>query len=573
MPRWTDLERACAEVAAVRDDALDASVRQRHGVVHTPPALARAIARRSDRALRALGYAGLADPAVRIIDPACGPGAFLAAAVAVSEGRARPIGLDRDAQVVDTARLLFGPRAELRVADALADGRVFEGARALCVLGNPPWSARTGSRPAYSDQLLEDFRREPDGGVLQERKTGVLSDVYVRFWRWALEGLRSRRGVVAFVSNASFLDGPVHRGMRAAMQRWCDHIDVLDLGGSALVARRGDPDQNVFGVRVGVAITVAARDEGGPTAPVRYARLRGTAEDKLARLDVEQDVEGAEREVAPGEPWPPPRDDEASCWPASWRSLDALFPFHREGVQSNRDAFATDVDRDVLLARLRAFADGDDLGLVPRAHFDLALARARLAEAFAAGRAVVFPLAYRPGVTRWCVRLAPLCHRPRPALLAAMERSPGALVAVRKDRGERPYTHFGYVQHTPDNCFLSSRSSCRARAFPTHLADGTPNLSERGAEWFESVHDAHAHVLATLADPTYRHRYEWLLKQHYPRVPPPSNGSLARGRQLRDAFAAEGERRPMRLGHHEALLPAALAALVPDLAVDVKTKR
>ena len=47
--------------------------------------------------------------------------------------------------------------------------------------------------------------------------------------------------------------------MRAALLRWFDAIEVIDLGGSALLAKAGERDGNVFGVRVGAAITVAVR--------------------------------------------------------------------------------------------------------------------------------------------------------------------------------------------------------------------------------------------------------------------------------------------------------------------------
>ena len=39
-----------------------------------------------------------------------------------------------------------------------------------------------------------------------------------------------------------------------------------------------------------------------------------------------------------------------------------------------------------------------------------------------------------------------------------------------------PHAHALAVSAIPDNCLLSSRSSCRARAFPTHDPEGAPNL-------------------------------------------------------------------------------------------------
>ncbi len=113
------------------------------------------------------------------------------------------------------------------------------------------WGGAAG-RTALLGRVRADVRVEVGGKTpLQERKVGVLSDVYVRFLRWAFEGLRRAPsgGVLGLVTNASFLDGPVHRGMRAAMGRWSEAIEVFDFGGSALTARDTKVDDNVFGVR------------------------------------------------------------------------------------------------------------------------------------------------------------------------------------------------------------------------------------------------------------------------------------------------------------------------------------
>src|SRR5205814_302279 len=140
--------------------------------------------------------------------------------------------------------------------------------------------------------LLEDFRRDEHGERLRERKLGVLADAYVRFMRWAAELARCNQAgaVLGLVTNASFLDGPVHRGMRAALARWFDGAYVLDLGGSALLARArgsGVHDGNVFGVRPGVAISFWVRRAGAASlrrVVLRHTRVWGTTEEKLALL-------------------------------------------------------------------------------------------------------------------------------------------------------------------------------------------------------------------------------------------------------------------------------------------------
>jgi hypothetical protein len=583
----TAAERMAQVAAAERDAALSPTRKRREGVVHTPPALARFVARVAHELVREqLGLrGGLADPQLALIDPACGPGAFLAAAQAVAAGKGEGprlyCGIDRDPAVLRTARAGLAPglhaaSASLRLLardtlDAVPPASMVRLAPSLCVIGNPPWVASAQPKPSRSLQtLLEDFRRDSHGKRLPERKLGVLSDAYVRFVRWSCEVARKAEAgaLVALVTNGSYLDGPVHRGMRAALLRFFDALYVVDLGGNALLPRdAGARDDNLFGVRPGVAALFAVRGVGcdeRSSARVRYVRVFGSHEDKLERLARLSVHDRALRVLSPAPPYQrfvptsAPRDAYAK-----WPSLAELMPFHREGVQTNRDAVVVDVDRERLHTRLRAFAAGKrsaELAPALRAlpHFDPAAARAAVAavlERDPDGRLGLLsrPLAYRPFDTRWFTPIAPLCHRPRPELLSAIDCSAFALVTVRKDRGALPWAHFGAARCIVDNCFLSTRSSCRARAFPTHDARGRENaahaplarFAERLGRVPSSIELAH-YALATLASPSFRARHDQALRVDYPRIPwPESAAAFARrcelGRELCESFCSEGE--------------------------------
>ncbi|MFW5875407.1 MAG: type ISP restriction/modification enzyme [Myxococcota bacterium] len=565
----TELERAVAREAVARDQRMAgrATDRRSGGVVHTPPELARYGARAVDDALRgALDREhGLADPRVTVLDPSCGPGAFLAATLAVAEGPGpfMLLGLDRDRAAIRGARARLQAAARsrgyplaLRAVDTLASLEPWPSpppaGATVAILGNPPWAVGSGTdTPPLVDTLLEDFRLDAGGQPLRERRIGVLRDAYVRFWRWAAEMVRRADGggVVWLVTNGSFLEGPVHRGMRAALLRWFDGIDVLDLGGSALVASHTRRDDNVFAVRPQVVVTLAWKRPGASrSAPrLRHARMWGARRDKLERLAalVPGEVEWSElRPRAPALLLVPTSE---ARWPAGAVSLAEAMPFHREGVQTNRDRVAIDADRERLLERLRAFAAGqsrDDLkqACMPLAHYDPERAREAVGRALARdpdgqSNVSVRPLAYRPFDVRWFAPLAPLCHRPRPALLRAMDRSDVALLTVRKDRGGRPWAHFGAVAQVPDNCWLSARSSCRTRAFPTHRPDGAPNLDPAVAALFAErvegpVHagDFLRYALGVLASRSYRQGHDALLRVDYPRLPLPSGATVFRER-------------------------------------------
>ena len=92
-----------------------------------------------------------------------------------------------------------------------------------------------------------------------------LSDPYVKAIRWASDRI-GEEGVVAFVTNNSFLDGVAFDGMRKHLAGDFDAIYILDLGGNA---RKGlkVSDANVFGIRVGVSINLFVKTRRAMNLP------------------------------------------------------------------------------------------------------------------------------------------------------------------------------------------------------------------------------------------------------------------------------------------------------------------
>ena len=87
-----------------------------------------------------------------------------------------------------------------------------------------------------------------------------LSDAYVKFFRWAVERLEERDGIVCFITNNSFVDQIAFDGMRKNLLQDFTKIYHTDLHGNI----RENPNlsgttHNVFGIQVGVGITVAIR--------------------------------------------------------------------------------------------------------------------------------------------------------------------------------------------------------------------------------------------------------------------------------------------------------------------------
>ncbi|MEM7609418.1 MAG: type ISP restriction/modification enzyme, partial [Myxococcota bacterium] len=415
-PALSPLERAAMDAASARDARISGTQRRAHGVVHTPVAICRFVVEQLEVALKNAGLSeGLGTEKLTIVDPACGTGLFFASLLTrVDPERVALIGFDTDADAIEGAKANFdGLTVDWRTGDALEGPLMGDGP--LAILGNPPWSSRSATKTEYSEQTLEVFRRDGAGARLQERKLGVLSDAYVRFFAWVHAAFVGRPGAFCLVANGSFIDGPVHRGMRGALASRFS-LTVTDLGGSSLVARDAAADDNVFGVRPAVSVVAGARGQTG----VRYVRLFGTRHEKLAALSSPLAHEPVKSE-APSHDFSP---IVGAPFPAAWQGLDALVVFHGEGVQTNRDAVVVDASRDDLLGRMQALAlnlalPAVEAAEVAKSHYDPERARKAVRNALASdptGEGWIRPLVYRPYDERHVVVLPELCHRPRRAL-------------------------------------------------------------------------------------------------------------------------------------------------------------
>lgn len=251
-------------------------------------------------------------------------------------------------------------------------------AKVLVCLGNPPYDrqqiatgqtgverkggwVRFGDRRDDETPILDDFlrpaREAGAGGHLKN-----LYNDYVYFWRWALWKVFEKEqgpGVVSFITASSYLRGPGFVGMREVMRRTFDEFWILDLEGDNLGARK---TENVFAIQTPVAIAVGVRHgEPNPDTParVRYAKIEGTREEKLAelgRLTGFEDV--AWQDCFTG--WHNPLLPEGEGDYFSWPLLTNIFPWQHSGVQMKRK-WPIGETRELLEKRWEALLSASDL--------------------------------------------------------------------------------------------------------------------------------------------------------------------------------------------------------------------
>lgn len=175
------------------------------------------------------------------------------------------------------------------------------------ILGNPPYAGHALTKSeiliskttrtkriihqkvkTWIGEQIEAYKRV-EGKPLPEKNLKWLQDDYVKFIRFAQVKVQEKgEGVVGFVTNHAYLDNPTFRGMRQSLMKDFNEIYILNLHGNALKKEKcpdGSPDENVFRIRQGVAISLFIKKKNaGTDCKVFYAELWGLRQEKYEQL-------------------------------------------------------------------------------------------------------------------------------------------------------------------------------------------------------------------------------------------------------------------------------------------------
>ncbi|MBN8572417.1 MAG: N-6 DNA methylase [Candidatus Kapabacteria bacterium] len=125
----------------------------------------------------------------------------------------------------------------------------------MCIIGNPPYSVSSTNKNKWIDTLMVDYKQG-----LNDKNIQPLSDDYLKFIRYGQSLIeKNGSGVLAYISNNSFIDSVIHRQMRKHLLESFDTIYILDLHGSTKkneTAIDGTKDENVFDIQQGVSINI-----------------------------------------------------------------------------------------------------------------------------------------------------------------------------------------------------------------------------------------------------------------------------------------------------------------------------
>jgi hypothetical protein len=244
----------------------------------------------------------------------------------------------------------------------------------LAIIGNPPYrTLKKGENETlvgrFVDEMWEDLK-QPVKDAGWGNQLNVFPEMSVAFWRWAMWKLFDSdgalgKGVVAYITNRSFLSGKPYAGLRKMMREKFDRIEIIDLRGDVRRGERADidGDQGVFNIQVGTCITIAVADgskKAGELAQVLYADSweEGALKQK-AKLDwlADNTEQGCltnyakvERGLLDDMRTPPFQN-------GSWPDLPSIFSFSGSGVQTGRNHVVVGLDADSVKASVDTYPD------------------------------------------------------------------------------------------------------------------------------------------------------------------------------------------------------------------------
>ena len=351
-------------------------------------------------------------------------------------------------------------------------------------------------------------------------------------------------GILAVVTNHSWIYNPSFRGMRQSLLTTFQEIHVIDLHGSSKPKESppgGVVDQNVFDIMKGVAITIFVRKRKlervtwfGDVWGSRLHKYDICAEKNYSQL--------ASKRIYPASPYyfvSPHEDQRKSPWDKFY-SLMSIFSIQSAGVLTARDSLNVGFNGSELLKRLRRFASLDveearkafELGDDKRDWSVKSAQQDLLTSQF--DEKHLREISYRPFDSRvvyYTGKSKGLIGQPAKPLADAADMCGVVLGTIRRVE-EGSFRHAIVLGALPDGHSVSSKEMTHAFPLyvPTKAGKSQENFSQPFRAFLDERYDHHCspeeilgYIYSILYAPTYRARYAEFLRIEFPRVPFPKD--------------------------------------------------
>ncbi len=481
-----------------------------------------------------------------------------------------------------TNSLEVGDDKQLRLSgfDALAHESVAVGAvkrhqRFTVVTGNPPYSIQSQNLSDSARRWVDDYRHisgipVTERNALQFEKN--IQDDYIKFIRLSQVAIdQATIGVVGLVTSHGYLDGATFRGMRWSLLQSFSHISVIDVHGNSNkreTSPDGSPDENVFDISQGVAISLmrkpldSSSDNAVEVADLWGERIGGPGGGKYGWLQNHSSSDTEWTTTIPTEPlflFKRSGGDVQREY-EELPSLPDIMPLYSMGIKTSRDELVLDYEPTPILQRIERFrsAELDDeaicneLGIALKKGWNIARAREEL-KALGQLSLHIRQFLYRPFDLRLLFyHKAVVFSAAYPVMRNLISGRNMALVATRQTKdqwdvqcsselvGHKSLGAYDansvfplYLYHDSETTQKSLVNEHRINLSGTFLTKLSVSLGiqKRGPHGLPlglMPEDIFNYAFAVFHSPGYRTRYADYLKADFPRLPLSSNIEMFR---------------------------------------------
>ncbi|MFA5010672.1 MAG: type ISP restriction/modification enzyme [Ignavibacteria bacterium] len=425
------------------------------------------------------------------------------------------------------------------------------------IIGNPPYNAnqKNENENNKNREYHEIDKRIKETYIKNStaQKT-KLYDMYSRFLRWASDRI-DKNGIIAFVSNSSFIDSRTYDGFRKVISQEFNEIHIIDLKGNARTSgeRRKQEGGNIFSdlIRVGVAVYFLVKKDGEPGFKVYYNAIEdyAKAEEKKEYLKSHKlkDIDFAH--IIP---------DKDNNWinltENNWEELipvasrdvklrkdqKAIFELYSLGVVTARDEWVYDDNSkrlqqkvnyliDVYNTDLKELKGKSKTEIKDEVNYDIKWSRAVKNDLFKGkdykfNKELIVDSLYRP------------YNKRKLYFSKELNEMQYQLNNVFKEEDNIVICHSGTSTSKPFSTLMTNTRYCydlleKTQCLPLYRYDSTnkriDNITDWGLEQFQNHYedkkikkeDIFHYVYAVLHNPEYREKYEINLKREFPRIP------------------------------------------------------
>jgi len=228
--------------------------------------------------------------------------------------------------------------------EALGANRVREEQPVMVIMGNPPYNGASTNQSDFITSLMSDY--------YLKGSSGALNDDYIKFIRYGQHLIgQNGSGVLAYISNNSFLKSIALQNMRKSLLESFDEIYILDFEGS--------PSNNIFNIKTSVCITFFVKTSSSKNlGKVFYNRVNGSKTDRLAFCNKNTFNSSSFQEISlikPNYYFYPQDANIYESYNENSFSLDSSFKFKSPGIATACDKLVIDNSKSHLEDKLNNY--------------------------------------------------------------------------------------------------------------------------------------------------------------------------------------------------------------------------